>query len=102
MADVERARTKLIKRILEGEGRAPAAQRRAAFNNSGLAEPVGTLVDKVAQCSHKVTDEDIAAVRASGYSEDQIFELVVCAAVGQAGRQYDAALDALRAATEKD
>ncbi len=102
MADTERARTALIKRILEGEGRVPAPQRCAAFNNSALAEPVGTLVDKIAKCSHKVTDGDIAAVKASGYSEDQIFELVVCAAVGKAARQYDAALEALRAASEKD
>ncbi|MGH9621018.1 MAG: hypothetical protein ACRD45_15100, partial [Bryobacteraceae bacterium] len=88
MADINPARTALVSRILKGEGRAPAAQRCAAFNNSALAEPVGTLVDKVAKCSHKVTDGDIAAVKASGYSEDQIFELVVCAAVGKAARQY--------------
>ena len=31
-----------------------------------------------------MTDEDVAAVRAAGLSEDQIFEIVVCAAVGQA------------------
>lgn len=102
MADITQARRALIKRILEGEGRAPATQRRAAFNNAGLAKPVATLVDKVAKCSHKVTDEDIAAAKTSGLSEDQIFELVVCAAIGQAARQYDAALDALKAANEKD
>jgi hypothetical protein len=101
MADITRARIALIKRMLEGDGRAPTTQRRAAFNNVGLAEPVATLVDKVAKCSHKLTDGDIAAAKASGHSEDQIFELVVCAAVGQASRQYDAALDALRAAREK-
>ena len=101
MADINRARTALVRRILEGEGRAPAVQRRAAFNNAGLAEPVRTLIDKVATCSQKVTDGDIAAAKASGHTEDQIFELVVCAAVGQAARRYEAALDALKAATEK-
>jgi len=30
-----------------------------------------------------------------GLSEDQIFELVVCAAIGQATRQYQSALGAL-------
>ena len=49
-----------------------------------------------------VTDEDIAAARASGLSEDQIFEIVVCAAIGQAKRQYDTALEALEAATGKE
>jgi hypothetical protein len=39
---------------------------------------------------------------ASGLSEDQIFEIVVCAAVGQATRQYDTAFAALEAATERE
>lgn len=102
MSDIERARRALVTRILEGGGHASAIQRRAAFNNAGLAEPVTTLIDKVAKWSHKVTDEDIAAAKASGLSEDQIFELIVCAAVGQAERQYDAALAALTAASERD
>lgn len=89
MSDIKGARTALVARILGGEGHAPAIQRRAAFNNAGLPEPVATLIDKVAKSSHNITDEDIAGTKASGLSEDQIFELVVCAAVGQAARQYD-------------
>lgn len=89
----------LVTRILEGAGEAPAAQRRAAFDDAGLAEPVGALMQKVALHSWRVSDEDIAAVRASGLSEDQLFELMICAAVGQATRQYDAAIAALDAAT---
>jgi alkylhydroperoxidase family enzyme len=57
------------------------------------------LVEKVARHAFKVTDDDIAAVRMAGFSEDQIFELVVCAAIGQATRQYETALAALEAAT---
>jgi hypothetical protein len=99
MADVHEARKRLVARLLEGPGEAPPAQRRAAFDAAGLAGPVSTLVEKVAKRAHSVTDDDVAAVRASGSSEDQIFELVVCAAVGQATRQYEAALAALDAAT---
>jgi hypothetical protein len=95
------ARQALIARILDGHGRASHAQRRAALDNAGLAGPLRTLIDKVAQRAYTVTDEDIAAVRASGLSEDQIFELVVCAAIGQATRQYDRAFAALEAATER-
>jgi hypothetical protein len=102
MSDIKQARTALVAQILEGEGHASATQRRAAFNNAGLAEPVATLIDRVAKWSHKVTDEDIAAAKVAGLSEDQIFELAVCAAVGQAARQYDIALAALRAASEKE
>src|SRR5262249_9723338 len=52
------------------------------------------------RAAYTVTDADIAAVKAAAVSEDQIFELAVCAAIGQATRQYDAALAALDAATE--
>ena len=89
----------LVARILEGSGRATEKDRRAAFENAELGEPLRTLVDKVAQRPTQITDEDIAVVKASGVSEDEIFELVVCAAVGQATRQYDTALQALAEAT---
>jgi hypothetical protein len=95
MSDIMQARKALIARILEGDGRASPAQRRAAFDNRGLAEPLRTLADKVASHAYKVTDETIAAAKAAGFGEDQIFELVVCAAVGQATRQHDTALAAL-------
>ena len=85
----------VVTQVLEGDGRASRASRRAAFDNVGLAEPLRTLIDKVAKQPTRVTNEDVAAVKASGESEDQIFELVVCAAIGQATRQYETALEAL-------
>lgn len=99
MSDITRTRKALVARILEGEARASPGQRRAAFHNAGLSEPLRRLIDKVARHAYKVTDGDIAAARGSGLSEDEVFELVVCAAVGQATRQYDSALAALEAAT---
>jgi hypothetical protein len=102
MSDFRKAHNALVSRILEGDGRASRAQRRAAFDNAGLTEPVKTLISKVAGHPTSVTDEDIAAARASRLSEDQIFEMVVSAAIGQATRQYDAALAALEAATGKE
>lgn len=100
MANINESRRALVARILEGDGEAPAAQRRAAFANAGLTGPLRTLIDKVAKHAYRVTDEDVAAARASGLSEDQIYELVVCAAVGEATRQLEAGLTALAAATE--
>lgn len=85
-------------RILEGDGKAPRAQRRAAFDAAGLTGPVGALVEKVCTRAHEITDEDVAAARASNLSEDEVFEIAVCAAVGEATRQLDGALAALRAA----
>jgi len=102
MSDIRQARKALTSRILEGDGKASPSDRRAAFNNSGLAEPLGALVEKVARHANRVTDEDINAARASGLSEDEIFEIVVCAAIGKATRQYGTALAALEAATGKE
>ena len=101
MSDIRQAREALVRRILEGAGKASHSERRTAFNNSGLAEPLGALVDKVARHAYWVTDEDITAARVLGLSEDQVFEILVCAAIGQATRQYDTALAALEAATGK-
>ena len=102
MSNFTQARKAVLSRILEGDGRASYSQRRAAFDNAGLAEPLSTLIGKVAKHAYKVTGEDIAAARASGLSEDQIFEIVVCAAIGQATRQYETALAALDAAVKSE
>ena len=89
------ARKALEDRIVGGEGSTSPDQRARAFSNSGLPEPLHTLLDKVATKPTQVSDADFAAAKASGVSEDQIFELVICAAVGQSARQYEAGLAAL-------
>ncbi len=103
MSNIRQARAALVARILEGDGKASKAQRRAAFDNAVVEGPLCRLTQTVAKNAPQVSDQDIAAARASGLSEDQIFELVVCTAVGQATRQHDSALAALEAAaTEKE
>ena len=99
MTDIAQLHRELVARVLGGDGMAPPDLRRAAFDDANLDEPLRTLVDKVAHHARLVTDDDIAAARAAGLSEDQIFEIVVCAAIGQADRQYTGALAALAAAT---
>ena len=86
-------------RILNGAGRASAEQRARAFGNAGLSPPLDGLIGKVATRPTQVTDADFAAARAAGCTEDELFELVVCAAVGQSARLYDAGLAALADAT---
>jgi len=85
----------LVKRVLEGEGTTSRAERRAAFDNALVGEPLRRLIGKVAERPTQISDEDFTAVTESGLSEDQIFELVVCAAIGQATRQYQSATGAL-------
>lgn len=101
MAEIAQLHRELVARVLEGNGKATAELRRAAFENADLNEPIRTLIEKVANHAHRVTDEDVAATRAAGLSEDEIFEIVICAAVGQASRQYTSALAALASATEE-
>ena len=88
----------LQERILNGEGRASPEQRARAFGNAGLSPPLDGLLSKVATTPAQVTDADFAAARAAGFSEDELFELVICAAVGQSARLYDAGLAALAGA----
>ena len=80
MTDKRVAFQALQDRILNGDGEAPADLRAQAFEGAGF--PL-------------VTDADFAAARAAGFSDDQLFELAICAAVGQSARLYDAGLVAL-------
>ncbi|HLL22820.1 MAG TPA: hypothetical protein VK427_11840 [Kofleriaceae bacterium] len=88
----DRLRQRTIERALHAEGTTSEAERRAAFDNQGVAAAAAPLVDKVAQHAWKVTDEDVATAKRAGLSEDAIFELVVCAALGKSTRQLEAAL----------
>jgi alkylhydroperoxidase family enzyme len=89
MTDISRQRKMLIERVLSEAGTASQKERKAAFENEniGLTQPIATLIQKVATHAASVTDRDVAAARASGLSEDQIFELITCAAIGQSTRQ---------------
>ena len=89
-------------RILNGEGRASPQHRARAFSNAGLSPPLDGLLGKVATRPTLVTDADFAAARAAGFSEDELLELVICAAVGQAARLYDTGLAALAEAAGQE
>jgi hypothetical protein len=92
-AETDRLREAATARVTSGTGVASVEDRRAAFANElPASHPAAALVAKVANNAWKVTDEDVAAVTAAGVAEDAIFELVVCAAMGQAKRQLTAAL----------
>ena len=85
----------LEQRILTGPGMALPELRAKAFGDRELPEALAVLVHKVARRSVEVTDADFGAALAAGFTEDQLFELVICAAVGESSRQYQAGLAAL-------
>jgi hypothetical protein len=88
----------LAERVLLGPALLPPEARQAAARNSGLPPELASYVDKVVRHAYKVTDEDVEALRQAGYSEDQIFELTVSAALGAALERARAAFRALREA----
>jgi glycerate-2-kinase len=94
--DVAGHRLAAIARALDGDGRATREARRAAFDatGAGLPEPVRALLAKVTDHAYRITDEDVAAAKAH-LSEDELFELVVCASYGKAARQLAAAQAAI-------
>jgi hypothetical protein len=96
---IARLRLAVVDRAVRGPGVSSADARRAAFDNRGVDSRAQTLVDTVARHAWKVTDEQVAATVAAGVSEDVVFELAVCAALGQATRQLSVALTALDEAT---
>jgi alkylhydroperoxidase family enzyme len=98
---VTRLRKAAVERAVGGPGKASAEIRRAAFDNARVPASAAALVDKIARAPWTVGDEDVAAARAAGLSEDEIFEITVCAAYGQATRQLEAGLAALATATGK-
>jgi hypothetical protein len=43
MSDITQARKAVVARILEGDGEASHARRRATFDNAGLPEPMNNV-----------------------------------------------------------
>ena len=61
-----------------------------------LPQELSNYVDKVARHAFKVTDADIETLRDTGYSEDAIFELTLCAAIGAGIARLDRAIAAMK------
>jgi alkylhydroperoxidase family enzyme len=88
------ARRALERAVLEGPGVTPPSLRQAAARGGEVPESLAKLVAKTRDHAYKVTDEEIAALRAR-HSDDELFEVIVAAAVGAAGARADAGFAAL-------
>jgi alkylhydroperoxidase/carboxymuconolactone decarboxylase family protein YurZ len=82
--------------VLSGPGTLDPAVRKAASLASGLPEALDPYVKMVVQHAYQVTDVDIAALRQAGYSDDQIFEVTVSAALGAGLVRLEVGLNSLR------
>lgn len=85
----------LVDSVLHGKGAASTDLRARAFRNENLPAPLFTVIDKVVSRPAEITDQDFEAAKAAGFEEDQLFELVISAAVGQSSRMYERGLRAL-------
>jgi alkylhydroperoxidase family enzyme len=90
--DVER----LVRTAIDGPGELDPAIRRAAYTGGEIADAdAARYVDTVVRHAYRVTDEDVEALRRGGWSEAQLLELTIAAALGAGTRRLDAALAAL-------
>lgn len=86
--------------VLGTEGVTHAAARRAAADGTGDAPAAfAPFLHKVRTESYRVTDADLAALRAAGHTEEEIFELTVAAALGAAFERLECGLRAVLGAS---
>lgn len=67
--------------------------RAAADPGCPAPEAMKAYLDKVRRHAYRVTDADVEALRAHGFSEDEIFEQTVAAAVAEGLSRLGAALE---------
>lgn len=87
-------RDKVLKSVLDGPGESEPAMRNAVADGKNVPAELHVLVDKIHRHAYKVTDEDIKRLQVK-YGDDQMFEIVVSAALGASRNRLLAGLKAL-------
>ncbi len=103
---------RMVEAVLSGPGDTDPALRRAIEawaaklgGRSGAEEvevpaELAGYVTKVALHAYKTLDEDIEALRNTGYSEDAIFEVTLSVAIGAGQARLERGLAALKGAPD--
>jgi alkylhydroperoxidase family enzyme len=73
-----------------------ARLREAAQPDRAVPDEMRSYLEKVRLHAYKVTDRDVDELKAAGFTEDEIFEHTVSAAVGAGLERIDAGLATLR------
>jgi len=87
-------RDRVFESVLQGAGETDTPLRSAAAKGSGVPADLQPLVDKIHRHAYKVTDEDLARLQPK-YADDQLFEIIVNAALGASRHRLLAGLEAL-------
>jgi hypothetical protein len=91
------ARQALEDAVLRGAGRTDPGLRQRLAERRDVPAGLQALVEKIERHAYKVTDEDLDAPK-STYADDELFEIVVAAALGSAQVRLRAGLRALEEA----
>lgn len=96
--------------VLGAAGRSDERLRRAVLERAAwlasrdVPEPPGEvpetlapLVEKIVRHAYRVTDEDIASARDAGHGEDELFDVIVAAALGAGLARRERGLAAIAA-----
>ena len=86
----------LRRAVFASPGDTYPALRRTAGSGGPLPEPWSAYAEKVRDHSCRVGDDDIAALKAAGRTEEEIFEITIAVATGAGLRRLDAGLRAVR------
>jgi hypothetical protein len=84
--------------VLRHPGTLDTTTRVSLADLRDIPEPLAVYTEKVARYAYKITDDDVRALLAAGYSQDQIFEATLAVALGAAQTRLRAGLAALREA----
>ena len=87
-------RDQVLERVLDGAGDTEKALRHAAADRTRVPPELQPLIDKIHDHAYQVTDEDLAQLQKK-YSDDQLFEIIVSAALGASRKRLLAGLAAL-------
>jgi hypothetical protein len=90
-------RTRAVESVLDGPALTSSSLRHAAAERAELPPELRELIDKIHNHAYRVTNEDITRLQAT-YSDDQLFEIIVSAALGASGHRLAAGLRALEEA----
>ena len=89
-----RLRDRALETVLRGAGESDSATRAAAADGVDVPADLRPLIEKIHKHAYKVTDDDVARVQAK-YGDDQMFEIIVAAALGASRKRLLAGLEAL-------
>ncbi|HEX6135862.1 MAG TPA: hypothetical protein VFZ24_17950 [Longimicrobiales bacterium] len=78
------------------ESHAARLSGRSEAGADAIPQDVAAFVEKVALHAWRIADEDIAALRRAGWTEDAVFEIAASAALGAGVGRLERGLAALR------